>query len=65
MTPAAMNRKGRAPLCWSGSSTNAGRPRFPVLLLAPVTTFKGQPWVAVAPDLIPCAESWGGWTAWP
>ena len=51
--PAGREQEGPRPCVLVGLPSNLGRPRFPVLLLAPVTTFKAQPWVSVAPDLYP------------
>ncbi|WP_350242322.1 type II toxin-antitoxin system PemK/MazF family toxin [Deinococcus sonorensis] len=51
--PSGHEQEGPRPAVLVGLPTNAGRPRFPVLMLAPVTTFRGQPWVTAAPDLYP------------
>lgn len=58
--PSGHEQEGPRPAVLVGLPTNAGRPRFPVLLLAPVTTFKGQPWVASAPDLYPVLGAGAG-----
>jgi mRNA interferase MazF len=51
--PSGHEQEGPRPAVVVGLPSNAGRPRFPVLLLAPVTTFRGQGWVSAAPDLYP------------
>lgn len=51
--PSGHEQEGPRPALLVGLPTHAGRPRFPVLMLAPVTTFRDQPWVAAAPDLYP------------
>ena len=56
--PQGREQEGPRPGVVVGLPTNAGRPRYPVLILAPVTTSKGQEWQAAAPDLYP-ATGWG------
>ncbi|MCP2014401.1 mRNA interferase MazF [Deinococcus sp. HSC-46F16] len=51
--PSGHEQEGSRPAVLVGLPTNAGRPRFPVLMLAPATTFRGQAWVTAAPDLCP------------
>ncbi|MDL2342702.1 type II toxin-antitoxin system PemK/MazF family toxin [Deinococcus sp. MIMF12] len=58
--PSGHEQQGPRPAILVGLPTNAGRPRFPVLMLAPVTTFRGQPWVAAAPDLYPVLSAGAG-----
>lgn len=58
--PSGREQEGPRPAVLVGLPTNAGRPRFPVLMLAPVTSFKGQPWVAEAPDLYPLLRAGTG-----
>lgn len=58
--PTGREQEGPRPAVLIGLPTNAGRPRFPVLMLAPVTTFRGQPWVAAAPDLYPVLRAGAG-----
>ncbi|WP_407571790.1 type II toxin-antitoxin system PemK/MazF family toxin [Deinococcus altitudinis] len=51
--PSGREQQGLRPAVVVGLPTNAGPPRFPVLLLAPVTTYRTQDWVTAAPDLYP------------
>ena len=51
--PNGREQEGLRPAVLVGLPTNAGRPRFPVLLLAPVTTFRSQDWATAAPGLYP------------
>ncbi|MEF2279083.1 type II toxin-antitoxin system PemK/MazF family toxin [Deinococcus sp. YIM 134068] len=57
--PGGHEQEGPRPAVLVGLPTNAGRPRFPVLMLAPVTTFREQSWVA-APDLYPVLSAGSG-----
>lgn len=58
--PSGHEQEGPRPAVLVGLPTNAGRPRFPVLMLAPVTTFRGQAWVTAAPDLYPVLRAGAG-----
>lgn len=58
--PARREQVGPRPAVLVGLPSNVGRPRFPVLLLAPITTFKDQPWVRAAPDLYPVLGAGAG-----
>lgn len=58
--PSGHEQEGLRPAVLVGLPTNAGRPRFPVLLLAPVTTFREQTWVRVSPDLYPVLGAGAG-----
>ena len=58
--PQGREQEGPRPAVLVGFPTNAGRPRYPVLLLAPVTTFKGQDWASTAPDLYPVLPAGAG-----
>ena len=58
--PAGREQEGPRPCVLVGLPSNVGRPRFPVLLLAPVTTFKAQPWVSAAPELYPVLSAGAG-----
>lgn len=58
--PQGREQEGPRPAVVVGLPTNAGRPRYPVLLLAPVTTFRGQDWVSAAPDLYPVLPAGAG-----
>ena len=51
--PGGHEQEGLRPAVVVGLPTQVGRPRFPVLLLAPMTTFRRQAWVSAAPDLYP------------
>ena len=55
--PGGHEQEGPRPAILVGLPTNAGRPRFPVLVLAPVTTFRRQAWVDV-PEAIHTAKLW-------
>lgn len=58
--PNGREQEGLRPAVLVGLPTNAGRPRFPVLLLAPVTTFRGQDWETSAPGLYPVLPAGAG-----
>lgn len=58
--PSGHEQEGLRPAVLVGLPTNAGRPRFPVLMLAPVTTFRGQAWVTAAPGLYPVLQAGAG-----
>jgi len=58
--PNGREQEGLRPAVVVGLPTNAGRPRFPVLLLAPVTTFRGQDWATAAPGLYPVLPAGAG-----
>lgn len=58
--PRGREQEGPRPAVLVGLPTHAGRPRYPVLLLAPVTTFKGQDWQAASPDLYPLLTAGAG-----
>ena len=58
--PSGHEQEGPRPAVLVGLPTNAGRPRFPVLMLAPVTTFREQPWVTAAPELYPVLQAGAG-----
>jgi len=51
--PSGHEQEGPRPDVLVGLSTSAGQPRFPVLMLAPVTTFRGQTWVTATPNMYP------------
>lgn len=58
--PRGREQEGPRPAVLVGLPTHAGRPRYPVLLLAPVTTFKGQDWASAAPLLYPVLRAGAG-----
>jgi len=58
--PSGHEQEGPRPAVLVGLPTYAGRPRFPVLMLAPVTTFREQAWVTAAPDLYPVLRAGAG-----
>lgn len=58
--PSGHEQEGPRPAVLVGRPTNAGRPRFPVLMLAPITTFREQAWVAAAPELYPVLPAGAG-----
>jgi mRNA interferase MazF len=58
--PNGREQEGPRPAVVVGLPTNAGRPRFPVLLLAPVTTFRGQDWATAASGLYPVLPAGAG-----
>ena len=58
--PGGHEQEGARPSVVVGLPGAVGTPRFPVLLLAPVTTFKGQAWVAAAPALYPVLGAGAG-----
>lgn len=58
--PSGHEQEGPRPAVLVGLPTNAGRPRFPVLMLAPVTTFRGQAWALGAPGLYPVLGAGAG-----
>ena len=58
--PSGHEQEGPRPAVLVGLPTNAGRPRFPVLILAPVTTFREQTWVRDAPHLYPVLRAGAG-----
>lgn len=58
--PAGHEQEGLRPAVVVGLPTEAGTPRFPVLLMAPVTTFREQGWVAAAPGLYPVLTAGAG-----
>lgn len=51
--PQGREQEGLRPALVVGLPTQVGRPRYPVLILAPVTTYRAQDWQAAAPDLYP------------
>lgn len=51
--PSGREQEGPRPAVLVGLPAHAGRPCFPVLLVAPVTTFRGQDWATAAPGLYP------------
>ncbi len=55
--PGGHEQEGLRPAVVVGLPTQVGRPRFPVLLLAPLTTFRKQDWVSAAPNLYPVLPS--------
>ena len=58
--PSGHEQEGPRPAILVGLPTRAERPRFPVLMLAPVTTFRAQSWVMVAPELYPVLRAGAG-----
>lgn len=58
--PSGHEQEGPRPAVLVGLPTSAGRPRYPVLMLAPVTTYKGQDWAAAAPGLYPVLKAGTG-----
>ncbi len=53
--PPGHEQMGRRPAVVVGLPDLVGPPRFPVVLVAPMTTVTG-PWVRAAPDLYPLLE---------
>lgn len=51
--PAGHEQQGYRPAVVVGVPAVLGEPRFPVLLLAPVTTDRGQEWAKSSPALYP------------
>lgn len=58
--PPRNEQEGRGPALLVGVPSRLGKPRFPVLLVAPVTTYRGQPWAEVAPRLYPRLKAGAG-----
>jgi mRNA interferase MazF len=51
--PSGREQKGYRPAIIVGTPETIGTPRYPMLLTIPLTTYRGQQWVAAAPDLYP------------
>lgn len=51
--PPGHQQEGRRPALLVGVPLRLGQPRFPVLLVVPVTTYRGQNWAETAPRLYP------------
>jgi mRNA interferase MazF len=51
--PKGREQEGPRPAVLVGLPLLLGRPRFPMLLVAPVTTFRAQHWATGAPALYP------------
>lgn len=51
--PGGHEQEGPRPAVVVGLPSRAGRPRYPVLWLSPVTTYRRQAWVKAAPELYP------------
>lgn len=58
--PPGHEQEGRRPALLVGVPSRLGKPGFPVLLVAPVTTSRGQPWAEVAPRLYPRLKAGAG-----
>lgn len=52
-TPQGHEQEGPRPAILVGLPANAGPPRYPVLLMTPLTTYRQQNWAAQAPNLYP------------
>ena len=55
--PPGHEQEGARPCVLVGDPANAGRPRFGMVLVAPLTTFRGQNWQAASPSLYPVLSS--------
>lgn len=53
-------QEGCRPALLVGVPSRLGKPRFPVLLVVPVTTYRGQPWAEIAPRLYPRLKAGAG-----
>src|SRR5690606_28885235 len=51
--PPLHEQHGERPALLVGVPSLVGVPRFPMLLVAPVTSFSGQPWAVASPRLYP------------
>lgn len=51
--PQGREQEGVRPAVVVGVPEKAGWPRFPVVILAPLTSDKGQAWASAAPQLYP------------
>jgi len=51
--PPGHEQQGERPACLVGVPSLIGTPRFPMLLVAPVTSWRDQPWARRAPGLYP------------
>ncbi|MBE3577031.1 MAG: type II toxin-antitoxin system PemK/MazF family toxin [Limnochordales bacterium] len=58
--PPGREQEGRRPALLVGVPSRLGKPRFPVLVVAPVTTYRGQPWAEGAPGLYPRLKAGAG-----
>lgn len=58
--PTGREQQGPRPAILVGLPTSAGMPRYPVLMLAPVTTHRAQEWAANAPLLYPILPAAAG-----
>lgn len=53
-------QQGGRPVLLLGVPSKLGRPRFPMLIVAPVTSYRQQPWAHNAPRLYPRLEAGAG-----
>lgn len=52
-TPQGHEQMGYRPAIVVGIPTQVGVPRFPLIIVAPLTTHKNQSWALAAPELYP------------
>lgn len=52
-TPQGHEQEGLRPAILVGLPATAGPPRYPVLFMTPLTTYRQQNWAAQAPNLYP------------
>lgn len=58
--PPGHEQHGLRPAIIVGVPETLGQPRFPVVLLTPLTTDRGQPWAARSPELYPRVPAGSG-----
>lgn len=58
--PNGREQEGYRPAVVVGLPQRAGTGRYPMLLVVPVTTHRGQPWASAAPGLYPVLTAGAG-----
>lgn len=58
--PPGHEQEGRRPALLVGVPSRIGQPRFPILLVVPVTTYRGQAWAETSPRLYPRLKAGAG-----
>lgn len=58
--PPGHEQQGMRPAIVVGLPSRLGTPRFPLLLVVPVTTYRAQAWVYAAPHLYPQLDAGAG-----
>ena len=56
-TPQGREQEGYRPAIVVGFPRSLGTPRFPVILVVPITTYKNQSWANNSPDLYPVFDA--------